>query len=148
MMFYIERIRPDGAVELMMASPHRIGIEDLRPPPGPSPINQNSGAFYMNEWPSPGNKSAFSGAPGYKAQVRWNDIVVEKYEWTKVPQNPFAEAILDETEKPANEMEAAFFSSVRDKLELNTDYLWGWKLIAERYNAVPFEELHPLSFIG
>lgn len=120
-MFYVERVKDDGTVELMMTSPHRATIDDLRPPPGPSHINQGNGAFYMNEWPSPGNKTVFAGLPGWTARVRWNDIVIETYDWAEVPENEF---------------------------DPETRYLWGWKLASENRSAVPFEELHPLSFVG
>lgn len=123
-MFRIERINPDGSVDLMMTSPHRVGIDDLYGPPRSAVNNQMSGAFYLNDMPTPGSLSVFSGKEGSKARVRWNDVVFEEYEWHPlVPVNP------------------------RDP---DTDYLWGWRLTTDNRGAVPFEELHPVNvpFVG
>lgn len=122
-MFRIERINPDGSIDLMMASPHRVTIGDLRGPSGPSHINQGNGAFYMNDWPTPGNKTVFSGRRGSRARVRWHDTVVEEYDWVLVPVNEFD----PDPERPM---------------------IWGWQLASHNYESVPFEELHPLAFIG
>lgn len=123
-MFRIERINPDGSTDLMMASPHRITIDDIRGPPGPSHVNQGSGADYMNGWPTPGNKTLFSGVRGSKARVRWHDTVIEEYNWELIPVNEFD-----------TDPERAMM-------------LWGWKLAYENRSAVPFEQLYPLSFAG
>lgn len=122
-MWRIERCDGNGAWTTVMASPHRIGLDDIRGPPGPSPVNQTNGAFLMNDWPSPGNKSVFAGRRGWRARVCYDDTVVEVYDWAQVPENEFV---------PPDEMR----------------YLWGWKLIERNTGKVPFEQLWPLSFVG
>ena len=120
-MWYVQRSNDKGEWITMMHGPHRLRIDDLRGPPGPSPNNQLSGAFYMNDWPSPGNLTVFTGKPGMKACVRYEDTVVELYDWGKVPVNP------------------------RDP---ESDTLWGWKLVEQHHADVPFEQLWPMSFVG
>ena|SRR5215475_3384217 len=122
-MWRVERGDDKGSWTTFMCSPHRVGIDDLRGPSGPSGVNQLQGAFYMNDWPSPGNKTVFAGKPGWQARVRYDDTVVELYDWAQIPENEFA---------PPDEMK----------------YLWGWKLVEEHHAAVPLEQLWPLSFVG
>ena len=120
-MWHIERTDKEGNWHPMMLGPHRLKISDLRGPPGPPTGNQFTGAHYMNGWPSPGNLTEFAGKPGIQARVRYNDTVVELYDWGKVPVNP---------------------------ADPESDTLWGWKLIEQNHAQVPFEQLWPLSFIG
>ena len=120
-MFYVERIDDQGNVHLMMASPHQVGIDDIRGPPGPSSNNQLSGAFYMNGFPSPGNKSAFAGRRGWQARVRYFDQVVARYEWDRVPDNPF---------------------------DADSDTSWGWKLVEKNHVDIPPDRLWPINNFG
>lgn len=120
-MFRVERITADGDVQLMRACPHRIGIGDLAGPPGPHPTNQMNGAQYMNGWPTPGNATVFAGMKGWEARVRYNDTVIERFVWDKIPVNEF---------------------------DPDSDTLWGWKLVEQNHQAIPFEALWPLSFVG
>ncbi len=79
-MFYIERSDDKGNWSLMMASPTRIGIDDLRGPPEDSNHNYLSNS-------SPFNKSVFAGKRGWQARVRCDDTVVELFNWEKIPLN-------------------------------------------------------------
>jgi len=75
----------------------------------------------MNGWPTPGNKSVFAGRRGWQARVRYDVALVELYDWDKIPENEF---------------------------DPDTDYLWGWKLVRDYKSNIPFDVLHPLSFVG
>ncbi len=122
-MFYLERSDDKGNWTTLMASPHRIGVDDLHGPPDPpgGGASNVSAGSYMNSWPTPGNKSVFAGKQGWQARVRYNDIVIERYGWDKIPENEF---------------------------DPDTMYLWGWKLVEEKRQAIPFEQLWPMSFVA
>lgn len=110
--------RDDGGENwvTLMASPHRLNLEDLH---GPSAITSpiRSGDLYAS-LPIPGNKTVFAGVPGTKARIRYNDQLVELYEWAEIPINEF---------------------------NLDEGNIWGWKLTVQHKAAVPFEELWPLQ---
>ncbi len=79
-MFYLERADDKGNWSLMMASPHRISVDDLHGPP--EDANHN----YLGN-SSPGYKSIFAGKRGWQARVRCDDTVVELFKWTRIPLN-------------------------------------------------------------
>lgn len=126
-MFYIER----GSGEdwtLMMAGPHRLSLGDLHSAPvhgyatsGTYTGGQQAGDLY-GSLPTPGNKTVFAGqrAPhrDCQARVRYNDQVIELYQWDEIPVNEF---------------------------DPETGYMMGWKLIEQHHVVVPVEELWPLQ---
>lgn len=117
-MFRVERSAGDGEWKLVMASPHRIGIDDIRAPPV---IASLGGGNLYGSTPSPDNKTVFAGKPGWLARVRYEDTAIEQYEWAKIPENEF---------------------------DPDSDMIWGWKLVHQAHSAIPAEKLWPLSFVG
>lgn len=120
-MFYVERSGDDGEWTMMMASPHRVGIDDLHGPPGPHSINHHGGGDLHKAQPTPGNKGHFSGRTGSEARVRYNDTIIERYAWALIPKND---------------------------LDPESPDVWGWKLVEEHRSSIPFEKLYPMSFLG
>lgn len=120
-MFRVERSADGEDWTTLMASPSRIGIDDLHGPPGPHSINHTGGGDMFAGAPSPGNKTVLAGGPGWQARVRYEDTVIERYVWDRIPIN---------------------------ELDPESDTIWGWKLIAQARHAIPAEKLYPLSFPG
>lgn len=82
-MFRVERSDDQGNTwDLLLASPHRIGISDIRGPPEDSKHNYPPSV-------SPGNKTAFAGRRGSWARVRFDDLVLETFKWERIPENEF-----------------------------------------------------------
>lgn len=114
MSFFVERCAEDGNWVTMMCGPCQIGIDDLHGPPEDS----------RHSFPpavTPGNKTAFTGRPGWRARVRYRDTKLEEFEWDRIPVNP---------------------------LEPDGDMVWGWKRTF--LNNVPIErgDFGEMSFLG
>jgi len=109
MTFYVERY--DGArwTCLMMAQ-HYINPSAIQ---GPPEIDTDGKGSYPPAR-TPGNASAFAGKPGWNARVRFDDQVMELYDWDKVPENPADE---------------------------NSQTLWGWKLRQRFAVAIPVDRI-------
>ena len=120
-MWYVERGDEQGDWKLMMASPHRVGINDLHGPPSPAYNNQTFGGDLYGGLPTPGNLTCFSGERGWHARVRHNDTLVEFFDWDKVMENPN---------------------------DPGSDYKWGWTMKTQNYDCVPYEQLWPQQFVG
>lgn len=119
MMWYVER-KPDGEQwHTMMVSTTRIGVTDLHGPPGPHSNYHTFGGDLYASLPTPGNQTSFAGRPGWQVRVRHNDTMVELFDWDRILDNP---------------------------ADPDSDYKWGWKLVAENYGCVPFEDLWPQQF--
>lgn len=118
-MWYVDRADDQGNWTTMMASPTRVGIDDLHGPPGPHSNYHTFGGDLFGSLPSPGNKTCFAGARGWLARTRYNDTLVELYEWDKILDNPF---------------------------DPESDYKWGWRMKTENYHCIPYEALWPQQF--
>ena len=115
-MWRVDRQDDAGNWTTLLASPTRVGVDDVR---GTSVSAVIGGGDLYASLPTPGNKSSFAGHRGCHARVRYNDTMVELYTWQKVLENPN---------------------------DPDSDYKWGWGKVAENYSCVPFEALWPQQF--
>lgn len=112
--FYIERLSGDPPRWMpLRVSSRLMHLSDLSGPSEGYPPSE-----------SPGNFSAFAGAPGMLARIRRDDCVIEVYRWEKVP--------------------------VETGGDENSDRKWGWNFIGRNPNLTmpEREEPGPWSFLG
>lgn len=83
MTFFVERHNGECWTCLLTAE-HYVNPSSI----GGPPEQHDNGAGLFPPARTPGNKTAFAGLPGWQARVRFDDQVMEIYDWEKVLENP------------------------------------------------------------